>query len=124
MSDPNLLHVAALAGDARAVAAALASVPIDAPTAGGETALMLAAQSGDLASVELLLDRGAVVDATTPQGNTALMMAAASGRTAVIGCLVARGAAIGHLNRFGLGPRDWARWASDPAAVLPLLEGR
>ncbi|MBM3524063.1 MAG: ankyrin repeat domain-containing protein [Alphaproteobacteria bacterium] len=124
MTRASSLHAAALAGDAAGVAAALtAGGTIDARTAAGETALMLAAQRGDAASVALLLERGALVDAATPQGNTALMMAAARGQGAVVAALVAGGAVAGHVNRYGLGARDWARWAADPEAILRGLDG-
>lgn len=124
MTDPRMLFEAALAGDAAGVARALdAGTPIDARTPGGETALMLAVQAGDAGCVGVLLDRGAAVDATTPQGNTALMMAAACGQAAIAATLVARGAAAARVNRYGLGARDWARWASDPDAVRRRLDG-
>ncbi len=64
-----------------------------ATTENGTTALMFAAESGDLRSVELLLDRHVDVNAReTTRGLTAAMFAAAAGRDAVVATLGRRGA--------------------------------
>lgn len=59
---------------------------------GGYTALLFAAQQGDLESARLLLDRGAAPDDTAPDGTTALVVASHSGHRAVATLLLERGA--------------------------------
>ena len=66
------------------------------PTAatGGGTALITAAQSGDVAKVKKLLDAGADVEARTKDGRTALHEAAAAGNAAVVKLLLEHGADV------------------------------
>jgi ankyrin repeat protein len=59
----------------------------------GDTALMLAARSGNAVAVELLLDAGAAIDARDSwHGETALMWAAGENHAAVVRLLLERGA--------------------------------
>ena len=58
----------------------------------GKTLLMMSAESGDLATAQVLLDRGADVRANGGNGQTALHLAAANGHDPVVGLLVRRGA--------------------------------
>ena len=60
--------------------------------AGGSTALLFAAVSGDVGSARLLLDRGADVNDTAADGNSALVLAAFQGHGAVARLLLERGA--------------------------------
>ena len=60
--------------------------------AGGSTALLFAAPSGDAESARLLLDAGANVNDTAADGNSALVLAAFSGHGAVARLLIERGA--------------------------------
>lgn len=60
--------------------------------AGGSTALLFAASSGDVESARLLLDRGADVNDTAADGNSALVLAAFSGHGPVARLLIERGA--------------------------------
>jgi ankyrin repeat protein len=60
--------------------------------AGGSTALLFAAASGDVESARLLLDRGADVNDTAADGNSALVLAAFQGNGAVARLLLDRGA--------------------------------
>ena len=60
--------------------------------AGGSTALLFAATSGDLESARVLLDRGADVNDTAADGNSALVLAAFSGHGPVARLLLERGA--------------------------------
>jgi ankyrin repeat protein len=60
--------------------------------AGGSTALLFAASSGDVESARLLLDRGADVNDTSADGNSALVLAAFSGHGPVARLLIERGA--------------------------------
>lgn len=111
---------AAEAGDLAAIRRVLddpAGGGADAPGAGGLTALMRAAARGNTDAVALLLARGAAVDARDSFGNTALMYACARGHAGVVEALVEAGAARGHVNKFGLGPADWAKWSKDGDAI-------
>ena len=124
----------------------VARVLVDQPTLdvnalnlAGESALMIAAIKGDLASVKLLLDRGArlnqpgwtalhyaasgrepktvewmldrgaEVDALSPNGSTPLMLAAQYGSEVSVDLLLARGADMALRNTQNLGAIDFAR---------------
>jgi ankyrin repeat protein len=67
---------------------------------GGFTALLLAAQQGDVKSINLLLEAGADVDDAAPIGTSALVVAAHSGHGAAAKALLDRGA---DPNRDGAG---------------------
>jgi len=71
---------------------------------GGETALMLAARSGNVETVKALLARGAKHDARERHGQTALMWAAAEGNTAVVRALIEAGADINATLDSGFAP--------------------
>ena len=115
------------------------TIDVNALNLAGESALMIAAIKGDLASVKLLLDRGArvsqpgwtalhyaasgrepstvewlldrgaEVDALSPNGSTPLMMAAQYGSEASVDLLLARGANMALRNQQNLGAIDFAR---------------
>lgn len=70
----------------------------------GKTALMWAAESGQVDVVRMLLQYGAVVDRGNPKGGTALMYAAVAGQTETIRALVAAGADPNHRVRHGWTP--------------------
>jgi ankyrin repeat protein len=122
MQEPELV-TAAGNGDSGAVARLLdAKVDPNARGIGGESALMRATRRGALDVIESLLARGAEVNAKSDAGNTALMFAAARGHLAVVRLLLQRGAARDHCNKFGLGPRDWAKWPANSGEIQTLLE--
>ena len=115
------------------------TLDVNALNLAGESALMIAAIKGDLASVKLLLgrgarinqagwtalhyaasgpesstvgwllDRGAAVDALSPNGSTPLMMAAQYGSEVSVDLLLARGANMALRNQQDLGAIDFAR---------------
>lgn len=119
--EKNPLIRAAEAGDLAGIGRVLddpAGGGTEAPGVGGLTALMRAAARGHKEAVDLLLARGAAVDARDSFGNTALMYACARGHSAVVEALVGAGAARGHVNKFGLGPADWAKWPKDGDAIV------
>jgi len=116
-------------------------VDVNALNQAGESALMMAALKGDLAGVQLLLDRGAKVDQTgwsplhyaatgpepkvvqllldrgaeidaaSPNGSTPLMMAAQYGSEDSVRLLLDRGADPRRRNQLDLGAIDFARRA-------------
>ena len=57
----------------------------------GLTALLLAAETGHLSIVELLLNRGADIDATDEQGRTALFLATERGHVDIVSLLLEKG---------------------------------
>ena len=58
----------------------------------GSTPLMVTAESGDLATARILLDRGALIGARNGNKQEALHLAAANGHNLVVGLLIERGA--------------------------------
>lgn len=67
----------------------------------GKTALMLAAEKGQVGTVNALLAAGADVNATDDDGDTALMHAADEGNNAVVRLLLDAGADINIRNKEG-----------------------
>ncbi|AZT85421.1 ankyrin repeat domain-containing protein [Marinobacter sp. NP-4(2019)] len=65
-----------------------------APDDGGETPLMVAAQSGNRRLVELVLAAGAPVNASDSDGSTAVIRAARNGHLSVVRVLLAAGANV------------------------------
>ncbi len=120
-ADPALT-LAAQRGDKESVAAALkaGASPEDCDRH-GQTLLHLAAGAGRLELVEFLLAEGARVDKTDDGGNSALMLAAARGHLEVVRRLLEAGADAGQNNRWGLGPRDWAKWPQNAEEIEALL---
>jgi ankyrin repeat protein len=116
----------------------------------GESALMLAALKGDLASTRrllergakvnlpgwsalhyaasgpeasvaaLLLDHGADINAESPNRTTPLMMAARYGSEACVSLLLARGADVRRRNELSLGAADFAALAGRDALARQL----
>ena len=66
--------------------------PVDGTNRNGATALVLAAQFGNLEAVRVLLDAGAAVDAADDQGATALLGATFGGHSSTVEALLAAGA--------------------------------
>ena len=87
------LRQAAIAGDAKGVAALLdAGLSIETADNQKWTALHHAAHAGHLDVVDLLLARGAVVGAAATSGSTPLHQASAQGQLPVVQALLAKGA--------------------------------
>ncbi len=83
--------------------------------------LMIAAQLGHLAVVNLLLDRGANIEATDDLGQRSLMSAAGHGQTEVVRRLIERGAAINEVDWSNLSALSHARRAGHQGLVELLL---
>lgn len=86
-----------------------------------EQEFMDAAANGDGDAVRAGLEQGHKPDTSDQYGNTALMMACARAQVDVCRTLLEAGADPDHKNRFGLGPRNWASWADNDAAIRSLL---
>jgi ankyrin repeat protein len=69
---------------------------VNAREANGITALMMAADGGNLDLVQALLARGAQVDATTLGGESALLLAADKGYKSIVRLLQNAGATAPH----------------------------
>ena len=97
---------------------------IDTTDAKGKQPLHWAAQNGDTAIVELLLDRGATgIDASDKYGNEPLHLAAYNGHTGVVEMLLDRGAAgIDAPDRGGMQPLHWAARYGRRATIQLLLD--
>lgn len=125
-------------------------VDVNALNQAGESALMMAALKGDLAGVQLLLERGAKVDqagwsplhygatgpepkvvqllldhgadidAASPNGSTPLMMAAQYGSEDSVKLLLDRGADLKRRNQLDLSAIDFARRAGRNTLVKRL----
>ncbi len=114
-------------GQVRRVAILLdQGVSPEAATRGGEsegkTALMWAAETGQVSVIRLLLQYGAQVDRSNPKGGTALMYAAVGGHVDAIRTLVEAGADPDHRVRHGWSPLLLATAKGHVDSVRALVE--
>ena len=77
-------------------------------TAGGFTALMFAAQQGDIDTAKVLLDAGAGIEEGTTEEGTPLVLAAASGHEKLALYLLERGANPNAKDAYGMRPLHYA----------------
>ncbi len=123
--DATLLHRAAHAGDAAAVAELLdAGGEADAATRHGVTPLALASAGGHDAVVGVLLAAGADANRASPEGETPLMTAARTGVVGSVETLLWHGAAATVDAREGWRGQTALMWASaegHAAVVAPLV---
>jgi ankyrin repeat protein len=88
-------------------------------------ALIIAAQTGNVETVQLLLDYGADVNTRIEEdGRTALHVAAASGWPDIVRALLEHGADVGALDVSGRSVLDAARDAEGAEDVVAILERR
>lgn len=73
---------------------------LEAKTNSGETALVLAAQQGNIKALEILIDSGANLDTLTKDGKTALDCAAVAGFMEICKLLIDCGADVGKSKEF------------------------
>lgn len=83
---------AAVNSESHLVQVLRSGTPIDAIDSDGETALMRAADKGNVRAIELLLKHGAQIDKRDEDGRTALMFAAQEGHTEAVKFLLHAGA--------------------------------
>lgn len=132
-ADPNLLVASdqtvsisplmgACAFDHNAAARALldAGAKVNLTGRGGASALHLAAVSGSVACVELLLAKGAILDARNDANGTPLRSASEKGQLAAVKLLLSRGAKPDIRDTMGLLPIDYARKGGHTAVVEAL----
>ncbi len=86
------VYRAAYQGEAALTALLASGVSVNVTDRDGETALMEAADDGQLEALRLLIKHGANVNAADEDGETALMIAADDGRVAIVRELIAAGA--------------------------------
>jgi ankyrin repeat protein len=115
-------HVMARMGNVDSLREALDATPalVHAKDRGGETPLHHAASHGQLAPLQLLLERGAAVDEKAYGGGTALMLAASQGQVEVLAALLRAGAALDLADDRGVTALHYAACFghSDVAAML------
>lgn len=86
------LHLAAANDDVALVTRLLTVAEIDARSASGNTALMLAAHAGATDAADRLIEAGASLEATNGSGDTAVILAARAGRLSTTELLLRAGA--------------------------------
>ncbi|HET9646057.1 MAG TPA: ankyrin repeat domain-containing protein [Burkholderiaceae bacterium] len=125
-SGMNAFHMAAKAGRHEVLEELKSFVELDARTADGDTALLLAAWGGHSEAVDMLLRFGADpnhLNVLDKNGRTPLMQAAKSGRWNVVKGLVHAGATIHCPDQDGVTPWMAANQSNAPEEVLALLCG-
>ena len=66
--------------------------------------LIVAARTGDMASIQGLIEQGFDIDCELKYGSSALMIAASRGQESTVRLLVANGAKLNRRNKFGVTP--------------------
>ncbi len=86
----------------------------------GWTPLIYAATGGQDAIVEYLVAEGANVNAVSPNGTSALMMAVREGKGSTVTLLIAKGADVNARNQNGATALAWAQRQNESAMVAAL----
>ncbi|XP_078683154.1 uncharacterized protein LOC144917219 isoform X3 [Branchiostoma floridae x Branchiostoma belcheri] len=108
-------------GDLTALMALLDRVGVDAKDENGQTALMLAAEHGQLEMVQELITKGADVHVEDEDNWTALTSAAKEGHLPIVTCLLDRGANIEHVDMGGWPGLMWASYKGHTAVAHEML---
>ena len=121
---PRLLAQSASENESAYTALCLIGLDLDGRDGRGYTALIYAAEAGDLDAVAYLVDRGASLDARDTAGS-ALTHSAAKGHLPVVRFLVDRGANVTAVNRHGLSAYALSvkHGRPDVAGFLRVFEG-
>lgn len=96
--------------------------PIDMKNAEGKTALMLAAEAGQIEAIKYLLTRKPDLTQTDPDGNTALLLALTKDKSAAALLLIAAGSDVNAHNNSYTYPIHWAAHNGDLDAAKALVE--
>ena len=88
----------------------------------GQTVLHLAAASGDLELVKLILGRGVSADVRDEIGDTPLSEASRTGQAVVVACLLSRGASARAVDADGMTPLHFAAYGGSGNTVRLLLD--
>jgi ankyrin repeat protein len=88
----------------------------------GQTVLHLAAEGGNKAIVQLLVDKGADVKAKDNHGSTVLHWAARGGNEAIVRLLIDKGADVKAKDKYGKTVLHWAGWERNEAVVRLLVD--
>ncbi len=96
--------------------------PVDMKNAEGKTALMLAAEAGQLEAIKYLLTRKPDLNLTDPEGNHALLLALTKDKSAAALLLIAAGSDVNAHNSSYTYPIHWAAHNGDLDAVKALAE--
>jgi ankyrin repeat protein len=114
------LHLAAWFGIPRVVNDLLESDCLDFPDSDGQTPLSWAAQWGQEAIVQLLLEKGADLESKSNNGRTPLSWAAEEGHEAIVQLLLKKGADLESKSNNGRTPLSWA--AEEGSEVLVVVQ--
>src|SRR5437016_3811512 len=93
-----------------------------APARTGRTPLMAAAAGGNIACIDLLLNRGARIDGHAASGDTVLIWASRNGKEEMVQKLIQRGADVNRRNRSGNAALIWAARNGHAGIVQNLLQ--
>ncbi len=105
----NRVLNAAMSSSAALQAVLSQGISVNVADRDGETALMEAADRGNLQAVRNLISAGANVNSRDEDGETALMIAADDGHTAIVQALIAAGADVNARDEDGESALDKAR---------------
>lgn len=96
--------------------------PVDIKNPEGKTALMLAAEAGQIEAIKYLLTRKPDLTQTDPEGNTALLLALTKDKSAAARLLIAAGSDVNAHNSGYTYPLHWAAHNGDLDTAKALVE--
>jgi ankyrin repeat protein len=109
-------------GDTDAMHAFIADADIEIKDRRGHTALMLAAENGNVEMVKALIDKDAKIEEKNNDGMTALMFAAANGNVELVKALIDKGAKIEEKNKAGMTALMFAAANNSVGVVKALID--
>jgi len=118
----NLLHVATGMQYSQVVEAVLTTGVNKEACLGGKTPLLVSAETGDVATAEVLLRKGARIDATYDENQTALLLAASKGHNTMVSLLVNNGANKQGVDIYSRTALHHAAWNGHHSTVQLFVE--